>query len=328
MRSRLLTVLCVATSLFGLVPAQIAAADDYPSRPIKLYVGFPPGGPTDIIGRVISRELSKELGQPVVIVNNGGAGGIVAATAVSKADPDGYTLLVSVESSQTRAQALYGNLTYDQEKSFTFLRKVAKQHSLIVVNPKLPVYSVGELIAYLKAHPGEVNVGETFGTSSHIGGTLFDMANDTKVTFVSYPGGAQPITDTVAGTVQLGFFTEATVAQLVKAGQLRALAVAAPERSKAFPDLPTATEAGSKPFDPSPWFGVVGPANLPPDVVKKLGDALDRMTASKDFLAELEILGAVPIQGTTSESFANDVAHEIVFWNKWAKDVKAPATAN
>ncbi len=324
MRSRLLIALYMVTSLLGLAPAHVVAADSYPSMPIKLYVGFPPGGPTDIIGRVIGRELSKQLGQPVVIVNNGGAAGIIAATTVSRAEPDGYSLLVSVESSQTRAQALYGKLAYDQEKSFTFLRKVAKQHSLIVVNPQLPVHSVAELIAYLKAHPGEVNVGETFGTSSHIGGTLFDMANDTKVTFVSYPGGAQPITDTVAGTVQLGFFTEATVAPLVKAGSLRALTIAAPERSKAFPDLPTATEAGSKPFDASPWFGVVGPANMPPDIVKKLGEALDRMTASNEFQTELEILGAVPIQGTTSESFAQDVGHEIVVWNQWAKDVKAP----
>lgn len=324
MGSRLLTALCVASSLLGFIPAQVIASDSYPSRPIKLYVGFPPGGPTDIIGRVIGRELSKEIGQPVIIVNNGGAAGIIAATAVSRADPDGYALLVSVESSQTRAQALYAKLAYDQEKSFTFLRKVAKQHSLIVVNPQLPVHSVSELITYLNAHPGDVNVGGTFGTSSHIGETLFDMANSTKTTFVSYPGGAQPITDTVAGTVQLGFFTEATVAQLVKAGSLRALAIAAPERSKAFPDLPTAVEAGSKPFDPSPWFGVVGPANMPSDVVTKLGEALDRMTASQDFQKEIEVLGAVPIQGTTSESFAKDVGHEILFWNQWAKDVKAP----
>jgi tripartite-type tricarboxylate transporter receptor subunit TctC len=324
MKSRLLTALCLVFSLLGFVPAQVVASDSYPSKPIKLYVGFPPGGPTDIIGRVIGRQLSKELGQQVVIVNTGGAGGIVAATTVSRADPDGYSLLVSVESSQTRAQALYGQLTYDQERSFSFLRKVAKQHSLIVVNPQFPVHSVGELIAYLKAHPGEVNVGETFGTSSHIGGTLFDMANGTKMTFVSYPGGAQPITDTVSGTLQLGFFTEATVAELVKAGSLRALAIAAPERSRAFPDLPTVTEAGSKPIDPSPWFGVVGPANMPPDVVSKLGEALDRMTASEEFLAALETLGAVPIQGSTSESFAQDVGREIVFWNQWAKDVNAP----
>lgn len=325
MGSRLLTALCMVISLLGQAPTQAVAAD-YPSMPIKLYVGFPPGGPTDIIGRVIGRGLAKQLGQPVVIVNNGGAAGIIAATTVSRAEPDGYTLLVSVESSQTRAQALYGKLAYDQEKSFTFLRKVAKQHSLIVVNPQFAVHSVAELITYLKAHPDEVNVGGTFGTSSHMGAALFDMANDTKVTFVSYPGGAQPISDTVAGTVQLGFFTEATVSELVKAGSLRALAVAAPERSKAFPDLPTATEAGSKPFDASPWFGVVGPANMPPDVVKKLGDALDRMTASQEFQADLVTLGAIPVQNTTSETFAQDVAHEVVFWNKWAKDNKIPVT--
>lgn len=321
---RLHAALYVTAIFLGVAPAQVIAADTYPSKPIKLYVGFPPGGPTDIIGRVIGQNLAKELGQPVVIENNGGAGGVIAATNVANSKPDGYTLLVSVESSQTRGLALNGKLAYDQEKSFTFLRKVAKQHSIVVVNPKLPVTSLTELIAYLKAHPGEVNTGGTFATSSHIGGALFDMANGTKMTFINYPGGAQPITDTIAGVLQVGFFTEPTVAQHIKAGSLRALAIAAPERSKAFPDLPTLTEAGSKPFDASPWFGVVGPANMPPDVVKKLGDALDRMTASNEYLAQLETLGAVPIQGTTSESFATDVGHEIVFWNQWVKDVSTP----
>lgn len=322
MKFRFHIALCASVMAIGLASA--AVADTFPSRPIKLVVGFPPGGPTDIIGRVIGQSLSKELGQPVVIENNGGAGGVIAAANVAKAKPDGYTLLVSVESSQTRALALNGTLAYDQEKSFTFLRKVAKQQSFVVVNPKLAINSISELIAYLKAHPGELNTGGTFATSSHIGGALFDMANGTKMTFINYPGGAQPITDTIAGVLQVGFFTEATVAQHVKAGTLRALAIAAPQRSAAFPDLPTVTEAGSKPFDPSPWFGIVGPAGLPDDVTAKLGAALDQMTASKEFQKQLETLGAVPILGSTSQSFASDVSKEIVFWNQWAKDIKAP----
>lgn len=327
MKARLTTVLRLASVLLGLASAHAStarAAETYPSRPIKLLVGFPPGGPTDIIGRVIADDLAKELGQPVIVENRGGAGGVIAASALATAKPDGYTLMVAVESAQTRALALNGTLAYDQEKSFTFIRKVAEQHSIVVVNPNVPVKTLAELIAYAKAHPGELNTGGTFATSSHIGGTLFDMANGTKLTFINYPGGAQPITDTIAGVLQVGFFTEATVAQHIKAGTLRALAIAAPERSATFPDLPTVVEAGSKPFDPSPWFGIVGPAGLPPDVVKTVGDALDRMEKNPAFQAQLAKIGAVPIHGSTSESFARDVSKEIVFWNQWVKEIKAP----
>lgn len=322
MKSKLSTMLLVAASI-ALSPASFAvAADAYPTKPIKLVVGFPPGGPTDIIGRVIGQNLARELGQPVVIENNGGAGGAIGANNVSKAKPDGYTLLVSVESAQTRGLALNPSLPYDQLKDFTFIRKFAKQPGLVVVNPSMPVSNVKELIAYLKAHPGEVNTGGTFATSSHIGSTLFDMLNGTKMTFINYPGGAQPITDTIGGTLQVGFFTEATIASHVKAGKLKALAVVAPTRSLAFPDLPTIEEAGGKPMENSPWFGIAGPAGMPPDVVKTIGSALDRVVASKDFLTQLESMGAVPILDSSSEKFTREVGEEIVFWNKWAKDIK------
>jgi tripartite-type tricarboxylate transporter receptor subunit TctC len=167
-----------------------------------------------------------------------------------------------------------------------------------------------------------VNTGGTFATSSHIGGTLFDMLNGTKMTFINYPGGAQPITDTIAGTLQVGFFTEATISQHVKSGKLKALAVVAPTRSQAFPDLPTIEEAGAKPMENSPWFGVAAPAGTPPEVIKKIGDALDRIVESKEYLTQLEALGAVPIQGSSAEKFTREVGEEIVFWNKWAKEIK------
>ena len=315
-----------AAFCLGFASAPSMGADAYPSKSIKLVVGFPPGGPTDIVGRVIGQLLSKELGQPVIVENNGGAGGLIGASNVAKAKPDGYTLLVSVESSNTRALALNPSVPYDQEKSFTYIRKVAKQRNLVVVNPKLPVSSISELIAYLKAHPGEVNFGGTYGATSHIGGTLFDTANGTKMTFINYSGGAQPITDTIAGVVQVGFFTEATVAQHIKAGTLRALAVAASERSPAFPDVPTVEQGGAKPLDISPWFGIAGPAKLPPEVVAKIGAALDKGADNKEFLTQLDTLGAVPVHGSTSETYARDVGQEITFWNKWAKDVAGSLT--
>jgi len=319
-------LLAAATLCLGFVSGPSIATDAYPSKPIKLIVGFPPGGPTDIVGRVIGQQLSKELGQPVVVENNGGAGGLIGASNVAKAKPDGYTLLVSVESSNTRALALNPSVPYDQEKSFTYIRKVAKQRNLVVVNPKLPISSISELITYLKAHPGEVNFAGTYGATSHIGGTLFDMANGTKMTFINYSGGAQPITDTIAGVVQVGFFTEATVAQHIKAGTLKALAIASGERSPAFPDLPTVEQGGGKPLDVSPWFGIAGPAKLPPEIVAKIGAVLDKAADNKEFLTRLDTLGAVPIHGSTSESYSHDVGQEIAFWNKWAKDVAGSLT--
>ncbi|WP_027535089.1 tripartite tricarboxylate transporter substrate binding protein [Bradyrhizobium sp. WSM3983] len=315
-------LLLAAVSLcFGLPSAPSIAADVYPSKPIKLVVGFPPGGPTDIIGRVIGQKLSKELGQPVVIENNGGAAGLIGANNVAKAKPDGYTLLVSVESSNTRALALNPSVPYDQAKSFTYIRKVAKQRNLVVVNPGLPVSSISELISYLKAHPGEVNFGGTFGATSHIAGTLFDKANGTKMTFINYSGGGQPVVDTIANVVQVGFFTESTVAQHIKAGTLKAIAVASSERSPAFPDLPTVEQGGGKPLDVSPWFGIAGPAKLPPDVVEKIGAALDKAADDKEFLAQLETLGALPIHGSTAESVTTDIGQEVAFWNEWAKEM-------
>ena len=313
-----------ALCCIGLLSAPAKAADGYPSKTIKLIVGFPPGGPTDIIGRVIGRLLAKELGQAVVVENNGGAGGTIAANNVSRSNPDGYTLLVAVESSNTRARALYQSVQYDQQKSFTYIRKVAKQRNLVVVNPKLPVSTVNELISYLNAHPGEVNFGGTFGATSHIGGTLFDMANGTKMTFINYSGGNQPVTDTMSGVVQVGFFTEATVGQQVLAGTLKAIAVASSERSPAFPDLPTVEQGGGKALDVSPWFGVAGPAKLPPEVVAKIGAALDKGADDPEFLKHLDTLGAVPIRGSTAESFTADIGKEQVYWDKWAKDISAP----
>lgn len=313
-------LLALAAFYGALFSPQAFAADEYPVRPIKLVVGFPAGGPTDIIGRVIGQHLAKELGQPIVVENNGGAGGTIGANNVSRATPDGYTLLVAVESSNVRALTQNPSTPYNQEKGFTFIRKVAKQRNLVVTNPSVPVSSVAELIAYLKARPGEVNYGGTFGATSQIGGALFDAANDTKMTFVNYSGGAQPITDTLSGVMQVGFFTEATVAEHVKAGTLKALAVAANERSPAFPNLPTVAESGGKPMDISPWFGIVGPANLPPHVVTRIGAALDKGMENADFLAKLETLGAMPIKGSTSENFTESIGREIAAWHKLVKN--------
>jgi tripartite-type tricarboxylate transporter receptor subunit TctC len=324
MKINLLKKLLVAASAVSLLAGVAQADEPYPSNPIKLVVGFPPGGPTDIVARVIALDLGKELKQSVIVENRGGASGIIGATAVAKAKPDGYTLLVAVESSQTRGLALNPGLSYDQLKDFTYIRKVAKQRNLIVVNPSLPVNSVKELIAYAKANPGKLNSGGTFGATSHIGGTLFDALNGTEMTFINYAGGAQPITDLMAGVVQVGFFTEATVAQHVRAGKIKALAVAAPERSPAFPDLPTVEQAGGKKMDLSPWFGVAAPAATPAPIVKAISAALDKVVVNPEFLTQLETLGAVPVKNSSPELYTKEVGQEIEFWTRWASNLKQP----
>jgi tripartite-type tricarboxylate transporter receptor subunit TctC len=313
----------IAATLVCLVAGMPTRADEaYPTRTIKLVVGFPAGGPTDIIGRVVGQSLARELGKPVVIENMGGAGGTIAAGSVARSAPDGHTLLVSVESSQTRAKVLYPNITYNQVSGFTFLRKMAKQRNLLVVNPALPVSSVMELIAYAKANPDTLNFGGTTGATSHVAGTIFSKLNGASMTFVSYAGGSQPITDLMTGTLQVGFFTESTVAELVKAGRLKALAITATERSPVFPDVPTVTEAGGAPLDISPWFGIVAPAGLPAAVTKRLVDALDRIGESLEFQAQIASLGAAPIRDSNPRNFASDVEEEIRYWTAWGEENK------
>ncbi|MBR0652065.1 tripartite tricarboxylate transporter substrate binding protein [Roseomonas terrae] len=309
----------------GLALATPARANDdaYPTRPVRLVVGFPPGGPTDVIGRMIAGSLSKELGVPVVIENLGGAGGTIGATNVVRSAPDGYSLLMSVEASQTRARALYPATRYDQVTSFTFIRKLAVQRNLLVVHPGLRITSVAELIAYARAHPGELNFPGTVGASGHIGGTIFNRLNSTEMTFVSYSGGSRLMTDLMTGTVQVGFFSESTVAEMVRAGRVRALAVASLRRSPAFPDLPTIEEAGGGRVDASPWFGLVGPAGLPPAVTRRLVEAADRMAASDEFRAQLETIGASPIADSTPETFRRDVEQESTIWTAWAEEHRA-----
>lgn len=315
-------LVCAAFASMIVTGFASAAETDYPARPIRLVVGYPAGGQTDVLARIVAKNLGDQLGKQVIVENTGGAGGTIGALNVARATPDGYTLLMSVEATQTRAKVFYPKVAYDQLTSFTLLRKMAKQRAVLVVNPNFPAKSVAELVAYAKARPKELNYGGTLGTTSHIGGTIFDKLYGTQLTFVSYAGGNQPITDLLSGTTQVGFFTESTVAEYIKAGSLRALAVLAPERSLIFPDLATIEEAGGKAFDISAWFGVAGPAGLPPAVVQRLMDALNKVSDSPEFASHIQFIGAVPIKGSNPQNFAADVAKEVAYWGEWAKENK------
>ncbi len=301
-----------------------AEAETYPSRPVQLIVGFPPGGPTDIVGRVIGEALGKQIKQPVIVINKSGAGGTTAAGFVSKQKADGYTLMLDVESVHTRGPAIYKTLPYDAKKDFAPIAKMAKQRVLLVVNPTIPAKSVKELIALAKEKPGKLNFSGTYAASSHIGGALFNLVNAVNMTFVPYSGGSQPISELIGGVVDAGFFTEATVAQHVQAGKLRALAVVANERSPAFPQLPTIKEAGAAAMDISPWFGVVAPAGTPQPIIDQLAAALQRVAEDKEFEARLTTIGATPIKGSTPAVFAKEINEETEYWKKFVVDAKFP----
>jgi tripartite-type tricarboxylate transporter receptor subunit TctC len=314
----------LSASLVVAIAPVATFAQDYPSKPIQLVVGFPAGGPTDIVGRVIADQLGKHLNQSVVVINKGGAGGTVGAAYVAQQKPDGYTLMLDVESVKTRAPAIYKKLQYDPIKDFAPIAKMAKQRVMVVVHPSLPVNNVRELIAHAKANPDKLNYSGTYSASSHVGGALFALLNGVNMTMVNYPGGAQPITDLIGGVVQVGFFTESTVAQHVKAGKLKALAIAANERSTQFPQLPTMKEAGAAAMDISPWFALTAPAGTPQPVIDRLHAAAKKITEDPAFAEKLATIGAVPILGSTPDAYTKESIADIAYWKKFVVDAKFP----
>lgn len=302
----------------------VSFAQEWPDRPIRLVVGFPAGGQSDIMARVIGESLSREIGQPVVIDNKGGASGLIAAEHVAKQKPDGYTIMLTSESLQSRAAAVFKKLPYDPVADFDPIGKFAKQRTLMVVHPSSTANSVQDFIKYAKANPGKLNYGATYSTSSQFGGALFSLLNGLDMVAVNYPGGAKPITDLLGGVVDVGFFVESTVAQHIKAGKLKLLASASIDRSALFADVPTIKEAGGAPMDISPWFGLVAPAKTPKPIVQKLADAMQRSLQSPELKQRLDTIGAVPIAGSTPEAFAKDLQTEIAYWKKFVKDSNFP----
>jgi tripartite-type tricarboxylate transporter receptor subunit TctC len=306
----------------GSTPA--LAQDAYPNQPIHLVVGFPPGGQSDIMTRLIGDALGKQLNVAVVVENKGGASGIIGAEYVAHQKPDGYTLMVTSEAVQSRAAAVFKKLPYDPAADFTMIGQVAKQKTLLVVNASSKFTTLKEFLAYAKANPGKINYASTFATTSQFAGALFGLLNHVDMVAVNYPGGAKLITDLMGDVVDVGFFVESTVVPYVQAGSLRALAVVSDEHSDLFPQIPTMKEAGGAPMDVSPWFGVVGPANMPPAVVAKISGALEKMSKDADFKQRLHVIGATAIEGSTPAAFTAETETEIVYWKKFVADTQFP----
>ena len=289
-----------------------ARADDYPSRPIKLLVGAPPGGTTDTIARTIARPMAAALKQNVIVENKPGAGGNIAAETVAKAAPDGFTLLVSFTSHTINA-SLYPNLPYNPATDFTAITKVATVPSLLVGNPKLPAQDLKSLITLAKAQPDKLTIGiGGIGSSLHLAGEQLKVMTGIHLLNGPYKGTAPALTDVLGGQIDLMFISLVTGAAHVHAGKLRAYGVSSAQRQPSFPDVPAIAEVVPG-FESSAWFGVFGPAKLPPEITKKLNSVIVAALADAEMQQRLKTEGAVPV-GDTPEAFAAFVREDIKHW--------------
>jgi tripartite-type tricarboxylate transporter receptor subunit TctC len=306
MRTALALLLALS---FNLAQAQEA----WPSRPVRFILPFPPGGGTDILGRLIAERLSASLGQPVVTENRGGAGGNVGAEAAARSAPDGYTIVL-VAPSLAISPTLYSKINYDPVKDFAPVSLVATVPNVMITQASLPVQNLQEFIAFAKAKPGALNFGSGgAGTSNHLAGELFNIVTGAKLVHIPYKGVNLAMQDVLAGNVHLVFIGIPAAAPHIKTGRLRALALVAPQRSSALPEVPTVAEAGLRDFEVTTWYGVLAPAGTPRSVVTRLNAELVKIMHSPELKEKLAATGTDPLT-STPEEFAAYIQREIAKW--------------
>lgn len=299
----------------GLHPA---AAQNYPTRPIHLIVPFPPGGPTDVVARILSNSVSPILGQTIVVDNRpGGASGTVGGKLVAAADPDGYTLLISQVGSLTIAPSLY-KLDFDPLKDFAPVAIVAQSPQILTINPAVPAQSLAEFLAYARNNPGKINFASAgVGTQPHLLGELLQIVGNVKMVHVPYRGSAPAITDILAGEVQMMFDSPSVLLPHIEAGKLRALAVTSVSRIAQIPTVPTVAEAGYPQLAATLWTGLLAPAGTPQPIVEKLNAAINDGLKTPDAQESLHKLG-VSTHAVTPQEFGAFMAAET---HKWAQVV-------
>lgn len=298
-----------------------AFAQGYPTKPIRLVVPYPAGGPLDITARAIGQKLSEAWKQPVVVDNRAGAGGNIGADLVAKSAPDGYTLLMGAVATHAINPSLYSKIPYDPVKDFTPVALVAQVPNILVVNPAVPAKTVRELIDLAHAKPDYLNFGSgSTGSTGHLAGELFKTVAGVRMVHIPYKGSAPATADLLAGQVQLMFDNLASALPNVKAGRLRALAVTTLARSPFVPELPTIAESGLPGFDLTTWFGLMVPAGTPPEIVAKLNAEVVHALNSKDMRERLEKMGAEPPVNNTPEHFAAFIRSEAAKYAKVVKD--------
>ncbi len=286
MISRRLSVLAMLAAALLCVPPNAAAAQDYPTRPIRLIVPYPAGGPTDVVARILAGGLSAKLGQTIVVDNRpGGAAGTVGSRVAASADPDGYTLLLNQAGSLTIAPSLY-KLDYDPLKAFAPIGVVAQSPEILTVNPSsVPVSSLAEFVAYAKNHPGKLNFGTPgTGTLPQLLGAQLQLAANIKLTDVPYRGAAPAVVDLLAGRMQMMIDSTSVLLPHIETGKLRAIAVTSARRIAQLPDVPTFGEAGYPQLTASLWTGLLAPAGTPVPIIQKLSGALSETLKTRDLL--------------------------------------------
>ena len=305
---------------FALVAGVAHAQGDWPNHPIRMIVPYPPGGGTDVVARIVNEKLSQELGQPIVIDNRGGAGGSVGTEIASKAAPDGYTILLTL-SSHTINPKLFPKLGYDVERDFIPISLAASIPQILVANPSVPASNMQELLAWMKANSGKVNYASVgVGSPAHIAGELLKLKSGVQMTHVPYKGGGPAMTDVIAGQVQLAIVSMPAALQFVKAGRVKALAVASAKRSASAPDVPTIAEGGLDVVVES-WYGVLVPAKTPAPIVAKLNAAMVRVLAMPDVKEKLFAQGAEAVSNSPAE-FEAIIKDELGKWEYVIREAK------
>jgi tripartite-type tricarboxylate transporter receptor subunit TctC len=294
-----------------------AMAQSYPSKPVRLLVGFPPGGTNDIIARLVAPKLAEGLGQQVVVENRGGANTAIATELAARASPDGYTIILNAPGHATNPALI--KLAFDPIRDFAFITLIAESQNLLVTHPSFPPKSVKELIAFSKKHPGEINYGSSgIGTSVHLSAELFRFMAGVNWVHIPYKGGGPGLVALLTGEVSLYFGNLPTVIRQARDGKLRALAVTGVRRSVAAPDIATITESGVPGYEVTNWFGVAAPAKTPRAIVERLNREFVRALNSPELRNRLMGLGAEPV-GNTPEQYQAFVQNEIAKWDKVIK---------
>ncbi len=301
------------------VIAGAAVAQPYPNKPLRLVVPFGPGGSNDIVGRILAQKMGESLGQPVVVENRPGAGGMVGTDSVVRSAPDGYTLMIGATSTIAANVGLYPKRGFDPLKHLTPMTQIAEGSFLMAVPASSPAKSVREFIDLARAKPGQLNYGTSGrGSSMHLMGEMFKMMAQVDMVHVPYKAGGSAIADLAVDRVQLLYSDLAALLPFVKSGQVRALAVTTPKRSALLPELPTMSEAGVPGYDATSWYGILGHAGLSRDLVMRLNAELSRIVHSADIKERFATMGIEPVTGTP-EQFADYIREQVVKWSAVAK---------
>ena len=311
----------IATVLFGAIGISVSTAQTFPARPIKLIVATAPGGPPDITGRILAQKLSEGMDQQVIVENRAGAGGTIGSEEVAKAKPDGYTLLFGTTGTLAGAPNLYSNLGYDPVRSFAPISLVSIAPLLIVIHPSVPAASLREFIEFAKARPGRINAGSAGnGTPPHIAVEMFKTLAGIDLVHIPYKGSGAGVLGLIAGDVQVYIEQfNGALQQAVRAGKLRALAIASSKRHALLPNVPTAAEAGLPGYEVSGWTGVLAPRGTAPEVIRQLNGEVLKALATKEVRDTLANQGIAPA-GSTPQQFSAFIAEEIA---KWSRAIKA-----